>query len=285
MRKFVFLTLVLLGLDVGSRYACAEETGQITTTIVYDNYPCAEGLKTDWGFACFVEGMDKTILFDTGRQGDVLMANMALLKLDPCRVDIVVISHFHGDHTGGLDAFLERNSEVTVYVPAPKRDEFARRLAAKGVEVVWVDEPRTLCPDVHLTGSMGRRIIEESLILGTAEGSVIITGCSHQGIVEILRRTKAIVDRPIHTVFGGFHLPQHSRAQVEGIIREFKALGVARPGPTHCTGGEAIAQFRKAFGDKCLKLGVGRVLRFPKRSASGATSVRRPASQEKLSRR
>jgi len=285
MRKIVLMAVAVLGLSVGSRYACAEETGQITTTIVYDNYPCAEGLKTDWGFSCFVQGMDKTILFDTGRQGDVFMANMEVLKLDPCSVDVVVISHFHGDHTGGLEAFVERNSKVTVYVPAPKRDEFARRLAAKGVEVVWVDKPRTLCPNVYLTGSMGERIIEQSLILGTGEGSVIITGCSHQGIVEILRKTKEIVDRPIDTVFGGFHLAQHSRAQVERIIREFKALGVARPGPTHCTGSEAIAQFREAFGNKCLKLGVGKVLRFPKRLASGETAVRRPASRERLSRR
>jgi 7,8-dihydropterin-6-yl-methyl-4-(beta-D-ribofuranosyl)aminobenzene 5'-phosphate synthase len=277
MRKIVLLAVAALGLSVGPRYACAEETDQVTTTIVYDNYPYAEGLKTDWGFGCLVQGMDKTILFDTGRQGDVFMANMEALKLDPCSVDIVVISHFHGDHTGGLDAFLERNSKVTVYVPAPKRDEFAQRLGAKGVEVVWVDEPRTLCPNVHLTGSMGERIIEQSLILDTGEGAVLITGCSHPGIVEILHKTKEILDRPIYAAFGGFHLSQHSRAQVERIIREFKALGVTRPGPTHCTGGEAIAQFREAFGDKCLKLGVGRVLRFPKRSATGATSVCRPA--------
>jgi len=140
MRKIVLVAVVVLGFSVGLRHAGAEETEPITTTIVYDNYPCAEGLKTDWGFSCFVQGMDETTLFDTGRQGDIFMANMESLKLDPCSVDIVVISHFHGDHTGGLDAFLERNSQVTVYVPAPKRDEFARRLEAKGVEVVWVDE-------------------------------------------------------------------------------------------------------------------------------------------------
>jgi 7,8-dihydropterin-6-yl-methyl-4-(beta-D-ribofuranosyl)aminobenzene 5'-phosphate synthase len=180
----------------------------------------------------------------------------------------VVISHFHGDQTGGLDAFVERNSRFTLYVPAPKREAFDRRLAGRGVRVVWVDGPRTLCPDVYLTGAMGESIIEQSLILDTADGAVLITGCSHPGIVKILHKTKEILDRPIYMAFGGFHLLRHSQAQVDAVIGEFKELGVAHPGPTHCTGDQAIARFRAAFGDKCLTLGVGRVLRLTRRPVS-----------------
>jgi 7,8-dihydropterin-6-yl-methyl-4-(beta-D-ribofuranosyl)aminobenzene 5'-phosphate synthase len=281
MRKIVLMAVAVLSLSVCLRYACAEETEPITTTIVYDNYPCAEGLKTDWGFSCFVQGMDKTILFDTGRQGDVFMANMEALRLDPCSVDVVVISHFHGDHTGGLEAFLKRNSKVTLYVPAPRRNDFAQRLAAKGVEVVWVDEPRAICPNVYLTGSMGKRIIEQSLVLATDDGTVLITGCSHPGIVEILRRAKEILDRPIYAAFGGFHLLQHSQTQLDTVIRHFKETGVVHPGPTHCTGDNAIARFREAFGDRCLKLGVGRVLHFRKRAASGPCLPISPTSPTK----
>jgi 7,8-dihydropterin-6-yl-methyl-4-(beta-D-ribofuranosyl)aminobenzene 5'-phosphate synthase len=270
MRKLVLLSLAAVALSAGAHRACAEETGQITATIVYDNYVYTEGLKPDWGFACFVQGLDKTILFDTGTRGDMLMVNMEALKLDPGSVDIVVISHFHGDHTGGLEAFFARNPKATLFVPAPKRDDFARRWEGRGVKVVWVDEPRTICPNVYLTGSMGMRIIEQSLILDTDEGAVLITGCSHPGIVEILRKTKEVLDRPICAAFGGFHLLRHSQAQLDGVIRQFKELGVAHPGPTHCTGDEAIARFKEAFGNSCLRLGVGRVLHFPKRAASAA---------------
>jgi 7,8-dihydropterin-6-yl-methyl-4-(beta-D-ribofuranosyl)aminobenzene 5'-phosphate synthase len=267
MRKLTFLVLAVLALGPGLRRADAEEKAAIATTIVYDNYTFAEGLQSDWGFACFIQGMHKTILFDTGTRGDVLMANMEKLKLDPCSVDVVVISHFHRDHTGGLDAFLEHSAKITVYAPAPKREAFAQHLAAKGVKVVWVDAPRTVCPDVYLTGAMGEQIIEQSLILDTASGSVVIAGCSHPGIVKILRRTKGILDRPIHMAFGGFHLLRHSQAQIDAIIQEFEELGVVHPGPTHCTGDDAIARFKQAFGDRCLTLGVGRVLRLARRPA------------------
>ena len=194
MRKLVLLTLVVLVLSAGACCAGAEETNHITATIVYDNYVYTEGLKPDWGFACFIQGLEETILFDTGTRGELLMANMEALKLDPGSVDVVVISHFHGDHTGGLEAFFARNPKAALYVPAPKRDDFARRWEARGVKVVWVDKPRTICPNVYLTGSMGERIIEQSLVLDTNDGTVLITGCSHPGIVEILRRAIEVRD-------------------------------------------------------------------------------------------
>jgi 7,8-dihydropterin-6-yl-methyl-4-(beta-D-ribofuranosyl)aminobenzene 5'-phosphate synthase len=119
---------------------------------------------------------------------------------------------------------------------------------------------------------MGEHIIEQSLILDTGEGSVVITGCSHQGVVAVLHKTREVVDRPICTVFGGFHLLRHSEAQVGRIVGEFKEMAVAHPGPTHCTGDDAIRRFRGAFGDRCLRLGVGRVLRLAKRAAPGTGS-------------
>jgi 7,8-dihydropterin-6-yl-methyl-4-(beta-D-ribofuranosyl)aminobenzene 5'-phosphate synthase len=114
---------------------------------------------------------------------------------------------------------------------------------------------------------MGERIIEQSLILDTGAGAVVVTGCSHPGIVNILRKAKRVLDRPIYMAFGGFHLMRHSPAQIDSIISEFRELGVARVGPTHCTGEDAISRFRKAFGDDFLKMGVGRILHVPKRPA------------------
>ena len=79
-------------------------------TVVYNNYPYKEDLETGWGFSCLVEGADKTILFDTGGDGAVLLGNMDKLRIDPAVVDVVVLSHIHGDHTGGLEDFLEKKS-------------------------------------------------------------------------------------------------------------------------------------------------------------------------------
>ena len=89
----------------------------LAVRIVYDNYPFDKKLQTAWGFACVVTGLEKAILFDTGGDGRILLANMRACGMEPGEIDAVVLSHIHGDHTGGLGAFLEANSRVTVYVP------------------------------------------------------------------------------------------------------------------------------------------------------------------------
>src|SRR4030043_1807559 len=79
----------------------------IRFTVLYDNYLYKEGTKADWGFSCLIEGTEKTILFDTGTQPQTLMHNVEVLGVDLKKVDQVVISHDHGDHTGGPHAALE----------------------------------------------------------------------------------------------------------------------------------------------------------------------------------
>ena len=93
-------------------------TGQKETiTVICDNYPYKEGLNTSWGFSCLIKGLEKTILFDTGVSGTILLANMTKLGIHPEDIDLVVLSHDHDDHVGGLPGFLEKYHDVTVYFP------------------------------------------------------------------------------------------------------------------------------------------------------------------------
>jgi 7,8-dihydropterin-6-yl-methyl-4-(beta-D-ribofuranosyl)aminobenzene 5'-phosphate synthase len=107
---------------------------------------------------------------------------------------------------------------------------------------------------------MGTAIHEQSLILDTPRGLVVITGCSHPGIVDIIKRARTVIQRDVYMVFGGFHLMQNSPQQLEAIIGELLQMGVQKCGATHCTGDQAIDAFRKAFGDNFLTMGVGRVI-------------------------
>jgi len=229
-------------------------------TILYDNYVYLEGTKADWGFSCLIEGTENTILFDTGTQTDILLHNIDQLNVDIKKVKKIVISHNHGDHTGGLPAILDLNSNVSVYLPVSFPDEFVRNVKNKQAQVVSVDEPVEICQNVFSTGEMGDRIKEQSLIINHHKGLIIVTGCSHQGIVNILKHARKLFNRPIHMVFGGFHLGGIPDEVLNEIIQSFLEIGVEKCGATHCTGDRAIALFKKAFGENFLEMGTGKIL-------------------------
>lgn len=242
----------------------AEAAGSnLRFTVLYDNYVFREGTKADWGFSCLIEGPEKTILFDTGTNPEILRHNVDALGIDLESVDLVVISHEHGDHTGGLLAVLAANPKAPVFHPLSFSPEFARRVEERGAEARAVDKPVEICSHVFLTGEMGDRVKEMSLVLDTPDGLVVVTGCSHPGIVDILKRAKEIRNKPIRLVFGGFHLGNMPEAGVRAIIASFKELGVERCGATHCTGDPAIGLFRAAFGDRYQPVGTGRVIEVP----------------------
>jgi 7,8-dihydropterin-6-yl-methyl-4-(beta-D-ribofuranosyl)aminobenzene 5'-phosphate synthase len=243
----------------------------VTFTIVYDNNtydpesrlaPALEGLRTSWGFACWVETEEATVLFDTGGDGATLMHNMAELGLDPQEIDAVVLSHIHGDHTGGLAALLGTGVKPTVYAPASFPAAFKRDVR-RFTDLVEVGEPATVAPGTSTTGEVGSGIIEQALAVETEGGLVVVTGCAHPGVVEMVRHAKAPALQGVRTddqvalVMGGFHLGGASRARVEGIIADFRDLGVERVAPCHCTGDAARQLFAAAFGDDCVLAGVG----------------------------
>lgn len=256
--SFVLLASVFLA--AATQKSPGEQEKNATVTILYDNYVFTEGLQSDWGFSCLLEGTEKTILFDTGAKGDLFLENIEKMKVNPKDVELIVISHNHLDHTGGLIAFLGKNSDVTVYLPPSIPDSFVQQVKATGAKVLIPNAPLEICKGVHLTGPMGEEIIEQSMIVDMAEGSVVITGCSHPGIVDIVRKSKTILLKDIHLVFGGFHLMRKSEAEIEQIIGEFRKLGVKKAGPTHCTGDQMIQAFKNAYGDGFLQMGVGRTL-------------------------
>jgi 7,8-dihydropterin-6-yl-methyl-4-(beta-D-ribofuranosyl)aminobenzene 5'-phosphate synthase len=256
---FYFLFIPCMGAEIHKAAMEGMDT-PLKFTILYDNYLHEEGTKPDWGFSCLIEGTEKVILFDTGTQPDILLHNVDHLGVDLKKVEQIVITHDHHDHIGGLPKVLDRNPNVSVYMPVSFSYEIVRSVENKKAKVVSVDEPVEICPNVYSTGEMGVQIKEQSLIINTKKGLIIVTGCSHQGIVNILKRAKKLFDRPIYLVFGGFHLGGMADAEVEAIIQSFKEIGVEKCGATHCTGDRPIELFKKAFGDNYVPMGTGRVL-------------------------
>ena len=183
--------------DRESAMLCYKKVGEkMKVTIIYDNEVCKEGLISDWGFSCMVE-VENTprILFDTGSNGSFLLSNMKKLGIDPSSIDSVFITHNHFDHVGGLSAFLELNSDVKVYVPASLRGVRSPK------EVISVDEPMEIYHNVFTTGELEN--IEQSLVIKTDKGIILIVGCSHPMMADILERASTFGS--VYAILGGLH--------------------------------------------------------------------------------
>jgi len=232
-------------------------------TVVYNNVPHAPGLATAWGFAAVVATGDHTVLFDTGGDGPTLLANLRRLGIDPDSIDAVVLSHIHGDHTGGLDDFLARRPKVTVYLPQSFPAAFVRGVERRGARVETVSGPRRLFANLHSTGELGDGIREQALIVDTPAGLVVITGCAHPDIVRIARTAREYLGKDIQLLMGGFHLLSRSPGQNRATIGALRRLGIRQVAPSHCTGDEAIALFRKTWGRDFIEGGCGAVIDIP----------------------
>jgi 7,8-dihydropterin-6-yl-methyl-4-(beta-D-ribofuranosyl)aminobenzene 5'-phosphate synthase len=207
-----------------------------------------QGLKKEWGFACFIEGAEK-ILFDTGASAEILSYNTKKLGIEPQAIDKLVISHNHWDHTGGLDWVLQ-NKELKVYLLESFSSQLKQGLS--GLEVVEVKELSEISKDVYSTGPIKSadkyRLYEQALLLKTEKGIVIVTGCAHPGLERIIEKTRQLGN--VHAVIGGFH----------GFDKLEALHGLEIIVPCHCT--QHKEKIMQAFADKVKLCKAGLTLEF-----------------------
>ncbi|MBU2610909.1 MAG: MBL fold metallo-hydrolase [Chloroflexi bacterium] len=231
----------------------------LTITILYNNIPFDARLKTDWGFSALVEYRGGILLFDTGRDGQILLHNMQVLSIDPARIQYVVLSHIHSDHTGGLDALLEVAAQPSVYL-LPSFGDAYNQGVQRVTEGIEVTPGQPITEYMLTTGEISGAIPEQALIVRTPAGLIIVAGCAHPGIVRVIERAVELTGEPVYLVLGGFHLGDKSEAELAAIIRDFRQLGVQKVAPSHCTGEQAINMFAAEYGMDFLRTGVGSVI-------------------------
>lgn len=229
----------------------------VTIEIVYDNYVFQKGTTADWGYSVVIEGLDKEVLFDTGTKPGLFESNFRKVGIDPEKVDVLVLSHEHGDHTGGISSFVKMKPGIPLIIPHSFTGSFIGQMAGMGLKPVLVDKPSMICDHLFTSGEFDYKIAEQSLIIDTRKGLVVMTGCAHPGIIDMLKVIKEDFNKNIYMVFGGFHLMDKSQKEMDSIISGMKSLGIVKCGATHCTGDSQIEMFRKAFGDDYFELGVG----------------------------
>lgn len=175
----------------------------VRITILFDNTVATAGLEKGWGFSCLVEHGDRAVLFDTGWDGDQVLANAERLGLDLSGVQDVVISHEHWDHAGGLPRLLRVLDSPRVWLPAAVSRRLQGDLARRTELMAVSSQPARIAPGLHSTGALGQKPAEQALVVGVRDGVVLVTGCAHPGLERLVEVARS--HGPLRGVVGGFH--------------------------------------------------------------------------------
>ena len=283
---------VLLILAVS--FAAADQSQRESATritVLVDAFSDRPDLRKDWGYSALIEHEGKRILFDTGNDSDLFRHNVESLGVDLRKLDFVVISHRHGDHTDGLHYLLDINPEVKIYVaddeyfggPTPqaffrrKVDSLPEHMRYFGGRVPdtiphgspWkranlerVSAELEILPGVRVVanrsqGTTFRETPELSLVIDTSDGQILVVGCSHPGIEQILASVQA-KSRPVRLLAGGLHWVSHPDSEVERLSRALgEEWGVQAIAPGHCTGEAGFSVLSRIFGRRYLYAGLG----------------------------
>lgn len=267
-------------------------------TILYDAFSDNKAIAKDWGFSALVEHNGKRILFDAGNNAATFEQNVKALGVDLSKLDFVVISHRHTDHTTGLRYLLSVNPNVPVYAPLepfgifggavpstlikpiaslPDRmryydgkypDKIPTGYPWSSGNFVLVDKQIEIIPGIFIVFTISKtpgtlELRELSLVLRGSDGLSVIVGCSHPGIEEILQAASAI-DPHFHFLCGGLHLVSTPEAEIDRLVDNLKnKWKLEKVAPGHCTGEPAFLRLQKVFGGDYLYAGAGTQLEIP----------------------
>lgn len=221
-------------------------------TILYENDLDKGLLKPAWGFSALIEYKGRKILFDAGGDEKIFINNFESLGIVPEEIDFIFVSHKHWDHIAGLPYVLGPNQKVYFLESFPK--SLKNTVLKKGAKLNEVSRFGEIMPGIYATGPLTGKVEEQSLIIDSKRGLIIITGCSHPGIVNIVKLAKDKLKKKIYLVVGGFHLYENNKDEIETIVDKLKSLNIAKIIPCHCTGKKAVKIFQQNFGQDCLKV-------------------------------
>ena len=261
--------------------------------VAREGYECAHGLSL------YVEACSRRFLFDLGPD-DGYIGNAARAGIDLSGCEFAIISHAHDDHGGGLAAFLEKCPCAPVYlrdggfeprwshpaVGVSKPIGLDASLAESG-RIVYTGEKYVISPGLTLfAGVHGRELFsganrvlfgpdnvtpddfshEQDLLIEENGKRVLIAGCAHNGIVNILNRCAELCPEPPDAVIGGFHLMIPATGETDDDLTDALAERLAQL-PTrfytcHCTGLKSFERLKERMGEQISYLAAGDTLEF-----------------------
>lgn len=267
-------------------------------TVIVDNIS-NKGVDSEWGLSILVEYAGKMILVDTGAS-DLFLKNMERLGIDVRDIDYAVLSHAHYDHSNGMSAFFEKNTKAKFYLrDGTAEDCYAKRLFFKiyiGIpkkvlskypdRIEMVSGDFELIDGVYLIphktealSDIGKREMmyrrtatgwapddfshEQSLVLDTDKGLLIINSCSHGGAANIINEVQTTFpEKHVYGLIGGFHLFNKPNDEIRELARKIKGTGIEYVCTGHCTKERAFSILKEELGDKLEQMKVGYQIDF-----------------------
>jgi len=234
----------------------------------------------EWGYSALVEVDGHKILFDTGKNPETVLQNAKELGIDLSDVADVFLSHNHGDHTGGILTLRKELKKINpkamsrIHVGegifAKRVNSNNRMLDVKnklekdGVTIIVYKNQYELFPGVWITGPVERIHNErnwgrngqietpngniednipedQSLVINTKKGNILISGCGHAGIINTLEHVKVHINNGnLYTAIGGFHLANATDEHLKWTADKLQDFGISKIIGAHCTGINAL---------------------------------------------
>jgi 7,8-dihydropterin-6-yl-methyl-4-(beta-D-ribofuranosyl)aminobenzene 5'-phosphate synthase len=290
---------LIIGLVLLAALRTSAGATQARITILYDAFGKPSGMKEDWGYSALVEYGGKRILFDTGNNAEIFAQNVKVSGVDLKKLDFAVISHRHGDHTGGISYLLRVNPQVKIFAPKEglggvfgtsvpgtfyRQDaslpDYMRYYNGKPPQMMtfgtpWpsanfalIDGVTEAAPGISVIATVSQtpgtlELRELSLAIETPKGLILVVGCSHPGIERIVEAA-TVTNKHIYAIVGGLHLvttPESEIARIVTALHDKWKVDCVALG--HCTGEPAFAAFQRAFGVHYNYAGLGSVIELP----------------------
>lgn len=295
---FIFSLVFFLAL---TRNQKSENLIKVTTLIENTSISDRDDLSSEHGVSMHIRFGDTNILFDTGGS-DKFIKNALKLEVNISEVDILVISHAHRDHGGGLDHFIKVNSKAKIFVHENAKNEFYYKDHYIGLDkkllskfknrITYVNDDTDIMNGVSLLTSFGNTYLkpenknlymkekqtinpdnmdhEVILVLKQNEEVVVFSGCSHNGILNMTNAAlKKYPQYSVKAIFGGFHLAipgtgkmAESQETVTKIAEIFQKLPVEKIYTGHCTGKEAFDVLKSVLKTKLEPFRTGSIFQI-----------------------
>ena len=216
---------------------------KLKISIIYDN-KSLKPFKHGWGFSALINIEKRNILFDTGADSEILFYNIKKLNIDPNKIDTIILSHSHLDHSGGLLYILGLKEKFDVYLPKymnPQKKAEFRSYGGNETRFIETDGIQTISDNIKSVCT--REIFEQYLMIHLSKGILILTGCAHPGLSKIIDYTEKY--GKIYGIMGGFH----------GFAELEKLKNIQFIAPCHCTG--QINEIKDMYPERFIDCAAG----------------------------